>query len=278
MRYVLKNNQTELEKRSPAMEITDEFDCTTATYKTVTLVDFVYKHNCFPSGWDEFLREEEVKEDIQLISEALAKDAKKYSIEPPMPNMFKAFTVSPDRVKAVILGQDPTPQANKATGLAFSLKPGEDPRTVPSVFNMLIELKLEGMTVSLTNGDLTPWLNEGVLLLNAALTVIQGSAGSHQNFWKEFTEMVVKYVSKVSQPSAWILWGTHAQGAKNLIAQSKHYIKLGGHPSPIGGRPNEFIGGNYFHCANQFLIAKERGGINWQINHQGGLLTDMAPC
>ena len=227
------------------MGVTKPFDCSSVTYQTATLNDFIYTHKCFPAGWEKFLEKEEVKDDINEISALLEVDARKNVIEPPMTDMFKAFTVSPDRIKAIIIGQDPTPQAGKATGLAFSLKPTEDPRDVPSVINMLVELKLEGMPVSLTNGDLTPWLKEGVLLLNAALTVIQGKAGSHQNYWSEFTRMLVEHLNdpkiKACQPSAWILWGGHANAYSGNIDKKKHYVKLGGHPSPIGGRKIIFL-------------------------------------
>lgn len=257
------------------MEI--DFNCHEASYDKVSIDDFIYKHKCFPAGWDDFLNIPEVKEVIKTdISPAIEKDAKSSKIEPPMPNMFKAFTVSPDKIKAIIIGQDPTPQQGKATGLAFSLKPEEDPRTVPSVFNVLVELKLEGMAVSLTNGDLTPWVGQGVLLLNAALTVKQGSAGSHSQYWRLFTKLLVEYISKESPPSAWILWGNDAKGATQFIDKEKHYIRAGGHPSPMGGQ-NKFLGGNYFHCANQFLISAMRGGINWQINPRPGT-SDMAAC
>lgn len=123
--------------------------CKKATYKTVSLHDFIYENRCFPKGWEEFLDKKEVLEEIRSMSRALAKDAEKYEIEPPMHSVFKAFEVRRDDVKVIILGQDPTPQANQATGMAFSLNPGVDPRTVPSVFNMLVELKWEGMNVGL---------------------------------------------------------------------------------------------------------------------------------
>jgi len=296
MGFASSANTTNIAKRDPAMKVEkpeeeekkkgekeekekkkEPFDCSTATYKTVTLDDFVYKHNCFPAGWDNFLKNKEVKNNIGLISKVLENDAKVNVIEPPMPHMFKAFTVTPDKIKAVIIGQDPTPQPGKATGLAFSLKPNEDPRGVPSVFNMIVELKLEGMAVSLTNGDLSPWLNEGVLLLNAALTVIQGEAGSHQKYWRQFTRKVVAYISYASQPSAWMLWGDQAKKtAQSLIDRNKHYIRIGGHPSPLGG--NNFFGRNYFHCANAFLVKMKRGAIKWQINHRLGFDNDMEPC
>lgn len=211
----------------------------------------------------KFLDLEDVKKNINVISTQLLKDAEKHQIEPPMPNMFKAFNVKRDDVKVVILGQDPTPQATKATGLAFSLKPEEDPRTVPSVLNMLVELKWEGFDVGLSNGDLTPWLSQGVFLLNAALTVVQGKAGSHQQSWKGFTKEFVKHISEKSPSSAFLLWGTEAQRFGDLIETPKHYIKAGWHPSPMAAA--RFFGGNYFYCANQFLASKTRDPVDWKL-------------
>ncbi|KAL9951752.1 hypothetical protein ACROYT_G044476 [Oculina patagonica] len=251
-----------------AIEI--ESVCDTATYKTVTLSDFVYEHNCFPGGWEGFfLERDDVRNEIAEISPILANDAEGNQIEPPMPDIFNAFqNIGLADVKVVILGQDPTPQPNQATGMAFSLKPGVDPSTVPSVHNMLVELKLEGVDVDLTNGDLTPWRDQGVLLLNAALTVIQGGkTGVHQRLWAEFTKLLIQYINKESPPSAWILWGRQAQKFAKLIKTNKHYIKAGNHPSPRS-QTNEarFFGGNYFRCANEFLGTKaNRGVIDWGL-------------
>lgn len=240
-----------------------DFDCTKATYKKVTLNQFIYDYHCFPEGWEEFLHLDAVEKNINFISTQLAKEAKTQQIEPPMPDMFKAFNVKRDDIKVVIIGQDPTPQANKATGWAFSLKPGENPRTVPSVLNMLVELKWEGMNVGLLNGDLTPWLSQGVFLLNAALTVRRGQAGSHQVLWPDFTKLLLEYISKASPPSAFILWGKEAQQFARVIQKSENYIKAGGHPSPMGAV--KFFGGNYFHCANEFLASRGRDPVDWQL-------------
>ncbi|KAL9951756.1 hypothetical protein ACROYT_G044480 [Oculina patagonica] len=243
--------------------------CTTARYKTVSIYDFIYKHNCFPAdGWDKFFKIGEVREAIGEISLVLQKDAERIPIEPPLPHMFNAFNkISPKDIKVVILGQDPTPQPGQATGMAFSLKKGVDPSTVPSVHNMLVELKLEGMNVDLSNGDLTQWRNQGVLLLNAALTVIQGHAGSHKGLWVKFTKLLIDHINTESPPSAWILWGKHAQKFAGLISTNRHYIKTGHHPSPRS-QTNEarFFGGNYFRCANEFLFIKaKRGVIDWGL-------------
>ncbi len=184
-----------------------------------------------------------------------------------MPHMFNAFrNIRPaENVKVVILGQDPTPQPNQATGMAFSLKPGVDPRTVPSVFNMLVELKWEGFDVGLSNGDLTPWQDQGVLFLNAALTVQQKHAGSHQGLWEHFTKLLVKYISNRGLPLAWILWGDKTKMYAKLIQKGNPgiYIKTGGHPSSQSA--TGFFGGSYFRCANDFLNRVGHGRIDWHI-------------
>ena len=238
------------------------YDCATATYKTNPLNDFVA--NCAPASWKDFFQLPAVAIAIQFLTGMLSKEGQTKSIEPPMPLMFKALDmVAPNQVKVVILGQDPTPQAGKATGLAFSVA---DPRTVGTVLNVLLEVALEGFSVNVNNGDLTKWAQQGVLLLNTALTVRQGSAGSHVAWWKDFTNLLIDYISANAQQSAWLLWGKEAQKFKDRIAQTKHYIITGGHPSALGGiGTNTFIGGNYFNCANTFLANKGRIGIDWKL-------------
>lgn len=255
------SNVTRLEKRSPMMEV--EFTCNEATYKEVTLHDFIYKHGCFPLGWETFLKK--VRREIRdKVSPKLVEDAQKFPIEPPMPDVFNAFKVSPETVRAVILGQDPTPQAGKATGLAFSLNPDVNPSEVPSVFNMLVELKWEGFPVGLSNGDLTPWLDQGVLLLNSALTVRQGRANSHKAIWAKFTKSLVDYLNEACDPTAWLLWGNKAKNFAHYIDQTKHLIKAGAHPRFTTG----FYGRNYFQCANEFLQSKKRGQIDWRLSEK----------
>lgn len=271
------SNVTSLEKRSPMMKAKPEFKCHEARYETVSLYDFIYKHYCFPIGWEGFL--EDVREEIeQNISPKLLKDAQLFPVEPPMVDVFNAFKVGHNYVRAVILGQDPTPQAGKSTGLAFSLKPGVEPSTVPSVFNMLVELKWEGIQAGLSNGDLTPWLDQGVLLLNSALTVRQGNvaqANSHRAFWKGFTQSLVNYVDKATEPTAWLLWGNEAQTFAQFINKEKHFIKAGAHPRYTTG----FYGRNYFRCANEFLQSKNRGQIDWSLlENPGSVATFVEGC
>lgn len=279
------HNVTRGEKRSSVKKAT-MFDCAMARYREVKLYDFVYKHHCFPDGWDDFKDLEAVKKEIATISSHLFSLVRKrnrkgefmFYIEPPMNTMFKAFEVERNDVKVVIIGQDPVPEAGKATGLAFSLKPGTNPRdSVPTVFNMLVELKLEGMNNHLSSGDLSPWVGRGVLLLNAALTVTQGTslsnAGSHQKYWKTFTQLLVKHISDNNLPTAWILWGDDAKKLAGNINKTKHFIKAGGHPSPQGGSAGiRFFGRNYFSCANEFLeshpVGTPRGRVDWSLPPQ----------
>ena len=177
---------------------------------------------------------------------------------------FRALKyVTPGAIKVVIIGQDPTPQPGEATGLAFSVN---DPRTVGSVLNVLLEVALEGWSIDITKGSLTKWADQGVLLLNSALTVKQNSAGSHLILWRPFTELLIKYISSNADPSVWLLWGNQAQAFETYIDKTKHYVIKGGHPSPLGGLgTNTFFGGNYFQCANQFLNNRGRGQIDWGL-------------
>ena len=213
------------------------------------------------------MKDQRVKNAIKELSRRIKTEANTNIILPPMPDMFKAFNVPLNEIKAVILGQDPTPQPGKATGLAFSVEPGVDPFQVPSIYNMLIELGWEGMKVGLTNGDLTPWLGQGVLLLNSALTVKQGTAGTYVAIWRGFTKLLVSFLTRYAQRTAWILWGNPAKSFAPYIDQSKDYIKEGAHPSPPAAL--SFFGGNYFICANEFLDKARGGGINWEIPSQG---------
>lgn len=249
------------------------FDCNGygVSYDKVKIFDYIYVHHCFPSRWDEFLKN--VKNIIENeVSPVIYRDARRgYRIEPPMPLMFKAFTVKPDAIRAVVMGPEPYPEEDRATGLAFSIKPEEDPRNVPSVFNLITQLKLEGVCVSLSNGDLTPWLSQGVFLLNAALTVQQGTPGSHIEIWKKFKEQLLQFISQEAPFSAWILLGERL--TTGLIDTTKHIVRQGAHPSS-----SNFFRENYFGCVNPFLQNKDREPIVWRIEHRPGITNDMEPC
>ena len=172
--------------------------------------------------------------------------------------------IPPYNVKVVILGQDPAPQPGLATGLSFSLYKNVLAYKVPSVQRVLLEARNEGYCINHTNGDLIRWAEQGVLLLNTALTLIQNNIASHLSQWKPFSREVLSYISDHCPPSVWILWGSKAKALIPKINQSKHYIITGGHPSPMA-RPQYFFCKNYFTCANKWLFIQERGMIKWNL-------------
>ena len=191
-----------------------------------------------------------------------------------MPLLSRALElVDPEDVKVVILGQDPTPQKDKATGVAFHV---EKPRFVPAVLHMFLEVAFEGFPVDLNNGDVTNWARQGVLLLNAALTCPhnppKGKAKykSHSDIWRDFTISLIKHICNTADLSVWLLWGGMAKSFSTHI-KGKHLIIRGGHPSPMGIAiyGDRFFGGNYFNIANQILEINDRVAIDWSLSGTG---------
>lgn len=242
------------------------------TYISSSIEDFV--KDCAPKTWSNFFGKNEVLKALKLANEVARKETTadtSYHIEPPIQLMFEAFKkVSPERVKVVILGQDPTPQIGKATGRAFSV---EDPRTVGSVMNVLLEVALEGWSVDLDNGDLSKWEKQGVMLLNSALTIGEiryknsnkTKRVSHLDYWSPFTKLLIEYISSLPKRPVWMLWGNVAQNFAVNIKNS--YILKGGHPSSLGsvGAKNTFFAGSYFYCANEFLYKTGRARVDWGL-------------
>ena len=283
--HAAPNDSHLLENFAVGMEIDNV--CDTMTFKKsktdqgATIEEFIYTYNCVPEWKTEFFEKEGIRKIVAELSSKIKEEVQENEIQPPLYDVFKAFTVPPNNVKVIIVGQDPTPQPGKATGMAFSLSPDEDPRNVPSVLNMLVELKLEGFEVSLSNGDLTPWVNEGVLLLNTALTIRLGenATGSHLRIWKPFTDKLVEHMSnRNGHPVAWILWGVQAKTSCKNVNKNRNFCKEGGHPSPRGASMSAFFGGNYFTEVNEFLTKAGQGKINWTLPHPEGAGPDMLPC
>lgn len=248
--------------------------CMAATYQDTRLDTFVYS-DCFKGWpWAKFFDDPKVKEAIKGVADELEKEAQNSNIEPPLKDVFKALEkVGPNDIKVVIVGQDPTPQEGKATGMAFSVA---KPRTVPSVMNVLMEVALEGWSVNLDNGDLSKWAKQGVLLLNSALTIGRKSVQEegkikiklvdHLEHWSEFTSLLI---TNVAQRSVWILWGNEAQNfaLPHIPKIQHHYIITGAHPSPKNPSIGNFFGRNYFFCANKFLEKEfgHHGQIDWGL-------------
>lgn len=185
------------------------------------------------------------------------------TVYPPGPLIFNAFNKTPfDAVKVVILGQDPYHNPGEAMGLSFSVPQGV--RVPPSLVNIYKEINSDlGLPVP-KHGDLTHWADQGVLLLNAMLTVTAGQPGSHQKIgWQTFTDAVIKCLSDRKTGLIFLLWGNFAKGKKALIDSSKHFVLESAHPSPLAG--NAFQGCRHFSRANELLVQQGKVPIDWAV-------------
>ena len=185
------------------------------------------------------------------------------TVYPPGSQIFKAFELTPvDDVKVVILGQDPYHGPGQAMGLSFSVPDGV--RMPPSLRNIFKEIEDElGVRMS-GRTNLEPWARQGVLLLNAVLTVRGGIAASHSNIgWQEFTDAVIRYLSDNCEGIVFLLWGNFARSKRALIDTSRHYVLEAAHPSPLAG--GAFFGCGHFAKTNEILINEHKTPINWQL-------------
>lgn len=182
-------------------------------------------------------------------------------VYPPASRIFAAFNACPfDRTKVVILGQDPYHGAGQANGLCFSVGPGT--QMPPSLINIFKEVSADTGAPYPDDGDLTRWANQGVLLLNATLTVEAGRAGSHQGRgWEEFTDEVIRRLSADRTGLVFILWGSYAIRKSALIDPTKHLILTSVHPSPLSAHRG-FFGNHHFTRANAYLTAHGQTPIN----------------
>jgi uracil-DNA glycosylase len=191
-----------------------------------------------------------------------------HTIYPKNADIFNAFNITPfDDVKVVIIGQDPYHGPNQAHGLSFSVQKGVP--APPSLRNIYKELSTDipGFTIPQT-GDLTKWAQQGVLLLNATLTVRSATAGSHQKKgWEKFTDAAIKKLSDEKKGLVFILWGTYAQSKSVLInPNNNHLIIKSTHPSPLAVSHGGFFGSKPFSKTNDFLIKQGKQPIDWQID------------
>lgn len=185
------------------------------------------------------------------------------TIYPPGPLIFNAFNQTPfDQVKVVILGQDPYHNPGEAMGLSFSVPKGV--RVPPSLQNIYKEIQSSLGIAPPTHGDLTHWAQQGVLLLNAMLTVQARTPASHQKIgWQNFTDAVIRHLSAEKEGVVFMLWGNFARQKKALIDQSKHYVLEAAHPSPLAG--NAFQGCGHFAAANEILEKQGKAPIDWRL-------------
>ena len=214
--------------------------------------------------WDSLLANEYQKEYFKKLEDFVMFEYTNKIIYPKISEIYNAFRyTSYNDIKAVIIGQDPYHGEHQAEGLCFSVKRGI-PKP-PSLINIFKELKDDlGYDIP-QNGSLVSWTKEGVLLLNAVLTVEKDKAASHKGRgWEKFTDEVIKLVNKKETPVVFILWGNYARSKKELITNDKHFIIESAHPSPLSCY-NGFFGSKPFSKTNQFLIKNGIQPINWEI-------------
>ena len=216
------------------------------------------------ASWKEVLMNEFDENYFKKLTEFVQNEYNTKTIYPPQSEIFSAFDFTPfENVKVVILGQDPYHGEGQANGLSFSVADGI--KLPPSLRNIYKELKDDvGIEIS-TSGNLESWARQGVLLLNATLTVEATKAGSHQKKgWETFTDAVIQKLSDQKENLVFILWGAYAQKKGAKIDRNKHFVIESAHPSPLGAYRG-FWGSKPFSTTNQFLKSKNITEIDWQI-------------
>lgn len=216
--------------------------------------------------WKNRLKDEMEKEYFKNLEFFLQDEYKKKTIYPDKNEIFASLNLLPlEKVKVVILGQDPYHGAGEAHGLAFSVKEGV--KIPPSLRNIIKELQLEYENfLPPQSGELYSWVQEGVLLLNATLTVEKDKANSHSKIgWQIFTDKIIEILNNREKPIVFLLWGNFAISKKNFITNPNHLILESPHPSPLSARRG-FFGNNHFLLANEFLEKNGIEKIQWDLN------------
>lgn len=219
----------------------------------------------FDPSWDSVIKPLFQSEKMQALSAFVQAERGTFQVFPPTDLVFHAFQLTPlDKLKVVILGQDPYHNDGQAHGLSFSVPEGM--AIPPSLRNIYRELSTDIQGFQIPNhGNLTKWAEQGVLLLNATLTVRAHEAGSHQKKgWEMFTDEIIKAISDKCEHVVFLLWGSYAIKKSSLIDSSKHLILTSVHPSPLSVYRG-FYGCRHFSKANDFLISKGEQPIDWQV-------------
>ena len=214
------------------------------------------------NDWDGMLAAEFEKEYYGKLLAFLTEEYETQRIYPPQPDVFNALRYSSYAdTKVVILGQDPYHQEGQAHGLCFSVNKGV--KIPPSLGNIYKELQADLGIQPPQHGYLASWAQQGVLLLNAVLTVRDSQPNSHKGRgWEIFTDAVIKKLNEREKPMVFILWGANAKAKEVLLTNNRHLILTGSHPSPLSAHTG-FFGGAYFSRANRFLELENQDPINW---------------
>lgn len=218
------------------------------------------------NDWDELLKDEFEKDYYKKLRQFLVEEYKTKTIYPDKYNIFNALKLTSYKdTKIVMLGQDPYHGPNQAHGLAFSVKPGV--QTPPSLLNMYKELHNSLGCYIPNNGYLVNWAEQGILLINTALTVRAGEANSHRNKgWEIFTDRIISILNDREDPVIFILWGNNAKEKVKLITNKNHFILKAAHPSPLSASRG-FFGCNHFMKSNDILKSLNKNPIDWQIKN-----------
>lgn len=217
-----------------------------------------------PTGWKAALAPETEKTYFQALKAFLERERAEFTVFPPEPDVFNALKLTPLKsARVLILGQDPYHDDGQAHGLAFSVRPGVPPP--PSLLNIFKELREDvGFRIP-NNGYLVPWAEQGVLLLNAVLTVRAHQPGSHQGKgWETFTDAAIRALSARPEPLVFVLWGNYAKKKLALIDDTRHKIISGVHPSPLSAKRG-FFGSKPFSRINAYLREWGLKEIDWQL-------------
>ena len=217
-----------------------------------------------PTDWLHLLSEEIQKPYFTKLEQFVDKERQNYTVFPPEKDIFSALKLTPyENVKVLLLGQDPYHDDNQAHGLCFSVRPGIKPP--PSLINIFKELHTDvGFRIP-NNGYLVPWAEQGILMLNAVLTVRAHSPNSHKNHgWETFTDAIIRQVNAKESPVVFVLWGGYAQKKLALVDTSRHSVVQSVHPSPLSAR-NGFFGSKPFSAINRALQQVGKQEIHWQL-------------
>ncbi|MGG5460310.1 uracil-DNA glycosylase [Clostridium sp. B9] len=220
----------------------------------------------FNNDWDNLLKEEFEKDYYLNLRKFLINEYKTQIIHPNMHDIFNALKFTPyNKVKVVILGQDPYHGPNQAHGFSFSVKPGV--QTPPSLRNIYKELNSDLGCYIPNNGFLEEWAKQGVFLLNTVLTVREGQANSHKGKgWEIFTDKIIELLNQRNEPIVFILWGRNAISKESILTNPIHKIIKSVHPSPLSATRG-FFGSKPFSQTNDFLKSVNKEPIDWQISN-----------
>lgn len=214
--------------------------------------------------WINYFKQEKQKTYFKQLAQFIKEERERTIVFPKQDDVFNAFKLCPyDTVKVVILGQDPYHNEHQAHGLSFSVQKGEP--LPPSLRNIFKELSNDLNVPISTNGDLTHWAKQGVLLLNTVLTVEKNNPNSHANKgWEVFTDGIISMLNQKDTPVIFVLWGNYAQNKQTLITNPLHTIIKSAHPSPLSAHRG-FLGSKPFSKINTLLVRQKQTPIDWQL-------------